>query len=649
MIEQDLTYNSRETLIVNPDNLDIDEVAILDKLAITLDIELDSEFGIDLKTKKNDEGKISVIYDAVEDSFKLSYFDKRSFARALSHLRAARKTGVLIEDKLQFEDLGFMLDVSRNAVLTVDSVKEFVNYLAAMGYNCLFLYMEDTYRMPEYPYFGYQRGAYTKAELKEIDRYAASLGIEVIPCIQTLAHLSNALRWHYADKMKDTDDILLVGSDDTYRFIDSMFSTISQCFSSKRIHLGMDEAAQLGRGRYLEMHGLEDRFEVFSKHMKTVYELCDKYGLKPMLWSDTYVRAISKNHDYNDLETPITEEHKENIKNVGLVYWDYYNEDKDQYKGMLKRHIELAGVDNTWFAGGLWNWNGLKVNHGKMFRVGKLALEACKEEGIKHVMTTAWSDNGAETNVFEALLGAQFWAESSYTDLTPSRKETIERFNETTGSDGQAYYNMRFFDEVPGTSLDNSETVNPSKYILWSDPLVGLFDAHILPLADELIAHYMDLADYFDFKALETDDQNRLFYLQSAQLADCLYRKVDLTKKLRSSYLSNNLDVLYELVDKDIPELIAAVKDLQAFSLSIWYLSNKPQGSEIIDARYGALLTRLSTTLDRVDGYLNGIYESLPELEERRLPYDGRSLQAVESDPHIRENLWHRIISSNPM
>src|SRR5699024_8391305 len=111
----------------------------------------------------------------------------------------------------------------------------------------------------------------------------------------------------------------------------------------------------------------------------------------------------SKNHDYNDLETPITEEHKENIKNVGLVYWDYYNEDKDQYKGMLKRHIELAGVDNTWFAGGLWNWNGLKVNHGKMFRVGKLALEACKEEGIKHVMTTAWSDNGAETNVFEAL------------------------------------------------------------------------------------------------------------------------------------------------------------------------------------------------------------------------------------------------------
>jgi hypothetical protein len=32
-------------------------------------------------------------------------------------------------------------------------------------------------------------------ELKEIDVYAQKCGMEVIPCIQTLAHLNQIFRW----------------------------------------------------------------------------------------------------------------------------------------------------------------------------------------------------------------------------------------------------------------------------------------------------------------------------------------------------------------------------------------------------------------------------------------------------------------------
>jgi hexosaminidase len=44
------------------------------------------------------------------------------------------------------------------------------------------LYTEDTYQIPDEPFFGYLRGAYTEAELREIDDYAYALGIEVVPC-----------------------------------------------------------------------------------------------------------------------------------------------------------------------------------------------------------------------------------------------------------------------------------------------------------------------------------------------------------------------------------------------------------------------------------------------------------------------------------
>ena len=91
--------------------------------------------------------------------------------------------------------LGVMIDCSRDAVYTVETLKEYIKVLAAMGYNALLLYMEDVYELEGEPYFGYLRGKYTKNELREIDEFAKNSGIELIPCIQTLAHLGGITRW----------------------------------------------------------------------------------------------------------------------------------------------------------------------------------------------------------------------------------------------------------------------------------------------------------------------------------------------------------------------------------------------------------------------------------------------------------------------
>ncbi len=64
-----------------------------------------------------------------------------------------------------------------------------------MGYDTLMLYTEDTYEVDNQPFFGYKRGRYTKQELKEIDAYCISAGIELVPCIQMLAHLNCMFKW----------------------------------------------------------------------------------------------------------------------------------------------------------------------------------------------------------------------------------------------------------------------------------------------------------------------------------------------------------------------------------------------------------------------------------------------------------------------
>ena len=86
--------------------------------------------------------------------------------------------------------VGAMLDNSRNAVMNVSTVKKMLVHMALLGMNTCMLYTEDTYELEGYPYFGYMRGRYSARELRELDSFALSLGIELIPCIQTLGHLA---------------------------------------------------------------------------------------------------------------------------------------------------------------------------------------------------------------------------------------------------------------------------------------------------------------------------------------------------------------------------------------------------------------------------------------------------------------------------
>lgn len=142
-----------------------------------------------------------------------------------------------------------MLDVSRDGVMKVDEVKRYAQLIKKMGYNALGLYMEDVYEIEGESYFGHLRGRYTKAELREINDYAKSIGITAVPFIQTLAHLEGIFKWVEYANIRDIANILLVGEDRTYELIDKMFKTMRECFDTDIINIGMDEAPMWGAAR----------------------------------------------------------------------------------------------------------------------------------------------------------------------------------------------------------------------------------------------------------------------------------------------------------------------------------------------------------------------------------------------------------------
>ena len=81
----------------------------------------------------------------------------------------------------KIESFGVMLDFSRNAVMTLPALKSFLTTIRKMGYNTLFLYMEDTYEVEGEPFFGYMRGRYSVADSSAAKLFSVSLPVDLVP------------------------------------------------------------------------------------------------------------------------------------------------------------------------------------------------------------------------------------------------------------------------------------------------------------------------------------------------------------------------------------------------------------------------------------------------------------------------------------
>lgn len=568
----------------------------------------------------------------------LSFEHTHQFFRGLRlWLDNAKNTEVFnIEETQQFKTSGAMIDASRNAVPKVETVKDFLNNMALMGLNMLMLYTEDTYEVPEYPLFGYLRGPYTKEEIQELDRHALDLGIELVPCIQALGHLYNALQYRYAIGMKDTHDILLVDEPKTYEFLDNLFKNISDMYTTNRVHIGMDEAHDLGLGLYLNQNGYKNRFEIMNSHLRNVLKLTDKYKLKPMIWSDMYFRLGSKTDDYYDKETVIPKDIVKTMPDIQMVYWDYYHSEQEDYEYFLKKHQEFEKP--LMFAGGIWTFNGMAPNYGKTWVTTNASLQACKLTNTEEVMATIWLDDGAETPLQTCLPGLQLFAEHTYNEK-PSQDDIAKAFLSTTGDNLDDFLLLSKFDETPGIVKDNLMASHPSKISIWQDPLIGLYDKSFEPYP--MRKHYTELADQLGNVHSNNKDTQLImdFY---HQFAKAISLKSELGIEIQKAYTEKNKNKMSDLI-KDIEVLKQLIDAMHQHHREIWYTFNKAFGWEIIDIRYGGVLTRLNTTSYRLQQWTDGTLEALEELEVTKYKHDSTQ------DGYLGRNLYQHLVSPSKL
>lgn len=501
---------------------------------------------------------------------------------------------------------GVMLDCSRNAVMKLPSLKKWIDIMADLGYNTLMLYTEDTYEVDNQPYFGYLRGRYSQAELREIDDYAYNKGIEFIPAIQTLAHLNCIFRWPAYSDINDCNDILLAGEEKTYKLIDDMFSSLEKSVRTRTVNIGMDEAHMLGRGKYQDIHGFKDRFDILLTHLNKVAEIAKNHGFECLMWGDMFFRLLG--NDYYGSATVSEDIRKMIPDNINLIYWDYYSIDKEHYCKQIKKHSAIK--DGIWFAGGLWSWAGFASHNAFSISATKSALEACTENAVNDIVFTMWGDDGSECSRF-ALLPSLYYASciaNGCTDEAEIKKGFYEKY-------GIA------FDDFMLTDLTEAENykrvVNPEKYMLYNDCFLGLLDSTV---ADDASEKYIALSQ--KLKKLEDNAEYGYIFKKMRTLCDALAVKVDIGIRTRNAYNSGDKKKLAALIP-EYDRLLCLIDEFYKAFRNEWMTENKANGFEVQDIRIGGLCLRVKHCKERLEAYTENRLESLEELEEALLDFKG--------------------------
>jgi len=218
-----------------------------------------------------------VIYalSTISQMLPVEYFGAKAAPQAACQLPCCE-----IRDYPRFGYRGALLDVSRH-FFDVTEVKKFIDIMALYKMNRFHWHLTNDQgwrveikKYPRLTEIGSKRGAvtdqerrnygkfnlisnphegyYTQDQIREVVKYASSLGITIIPEIDLPGHMLSALasypelgctggpykvwrRWGICD------EVLCAGKDFTFEFLEDVFTEICELFPSEYIHIGGDE------------------------------------------------------------------------------------------------------------------------------------------------------------------------------------------------------------------------------------------------------------------------------------------------------------------------------------------------------------------------------------------------------------------------
>ena len=168
-------------------------------------------------------------------------------------------------------------------------------------------------------------------------------------------------------------------------------------------------------------------------------------------------------------------------------------------------------------------------------------------------------------------------------------------------------------------SLKNeADVVNPSKYLLYNDCFLGMFDSAI---PQDCNKKYAGIAA--NLRKLQIPDEYKFAFKPVISLCECLSFKAELGLKTRSAYKNGDKKQLGLLLNGDYKNAVNKTEKLYENLKEYWNVLYKPHGADVLDLRFGGIIARLKRNAEKLNDYLEGKTDIIEELEEEIYDYLG--------------------------
>ena len=323
---------------------------------------------------------------------------------------------------------GVMLDISRDKVPTIETLRSVIDRLASLKVNQVQLYSEHTFAYGDH--LDVHRGAspLDAEEIRQLDAFCRARHVELVPNQNCLGHMN---RWLSHDRYRPlalapdgfvdpfgitrapmTIDPSNPGS---LALVRELLAELLPLFTSHRVHVGLDEAWEL------PAHRMDD----FLAWVATLRALPELAGHEILMWGDMVSGQA-------DLVAALP-------GGVTVCEWGY----DDWYPFDERCAVLAAGGVPFWVAPGTSSWMSILGRSTNARTTCRRAAAAALAHGATGYLNTDWGDLGhlQQWVISEPGLAygaAVSWCLEANGDLDLSAALSAHVFDDPTGNLAEA-------------------------------------------------------------------------------------------------------------------------------------------------------------------------------------------------------------------
>ncbi|MGD9909927.1 MAG: family 20 glycosylhydrolase [Candidatus Izemoplasmatales bacterium] len=346
----------------------------------------------------NDEYKLRI-----DSSIVVEYHSYSSRVYALYTLDQLQKSSlnctVEIHDFPDLKTRGFMLDISRNKIPTMEEIKKLIRQLSYLKMNHFELYIEGfsftdaSYRKADY------RNSLTKEEFKELQQYASIFAVDLVPNMNGLGHMSSWLSLpEYKHLAEKEDGFIQWGNfyqpstiypqyEESFDLVKQLYQPLIETATSPYFHMNLDEPFELGRGKSKELSEQIGKGKIYLSWVHKLSSYVKGMGKIPLMWADVIF------------------EHPELVSECpqDLIYCDWGYDQGYPFE----EHAKILSQSNLSFllCPGTSSWNSFTSRYADMYKTTMDACQVAKKYHGDGIITTDWGDHGHIQPILFSYLG----------------------------------------------------------------------------------------------------------------------------------------------------------------------------------------------------------------------------------------------------